>query len=123
MKKYLLFFLLFVGIIGVSTAKEIDPVTAKLVAQNLYQQVNKNKGSINFELVYTSKSKIISNLNKSGSNDVPLFYVFNADDNNGFVIVSGDDNLTPILGYSTSNNYSEINIPPAFKKLLEKYKK
>jgi len=117
----ILFSLLF--ILQIINAKEVDPETAKLVAQNHYQQVNKSKGSLNLELVYTNKSKIISNLNKSGSNDIPLFYVFNADNNNGFVIVSGDDNLTPILGYSTSNNYSEINIPPAFKKLLEKYKK
>jgi len=122
MKHFLLFILLFVGIISISTAKEVKPETAKLVAQNLYQQVNKDKGSINLELVYTSKSKIISNFIKSGSNDIALYYVFNADNNNGFVIVSGDDNVIPILGYSTSGNYDNSNLPSNFRKWLEGYK-
>ena len=61
--------------------------------------------------------------NGTDSKLAPLYYIFNADDDNGFVIVSGDDNASPILGYSTVNGFSDENLPPAFKKLLEKYKK
>jgi len=122
MRHFLIFFLLIVGIINISTAKEVDPETAKLVAQNHYLQVSKNKGNVNFELVYTSRSKIISNLNKSDQNEVPLFYIFNADNNNGYVIVSGDDNVIPVLGYSTNGNFDISNLPPNFRKWLEGYK-
>ena len=106
----------FLFILQIINAKEVDPETAKLVAQNHYQQVNKSKSSLNLELVYTSKSKINLNLNKSSPKDVPLFYVFNAHNNNGFVIVSGDDNVVPILGYSINGNYDNSNLPPNFRK-------
>ena len=122
MKKNLLFILLFVGAISISTAKEIKPEKAKLVAQNMYQQVSKNKGSVNFELVYTSKSKDISSSNKSGVTEIPLFYVFNAGNENGFVIVSGDDNTIPVLGYSTKGSFDNSNLPRNFQKWLENYK-
>ena len=36
----------------------------------------------------------------AGSSEREPFYVFNADGNQGFVIVSGDDRTTEILGYS-----------------------
>ena len=122
MKHFLLFILLFVGAISISTAKEVKPEKAKLVAQNMYQQVSKNKGSVNFELVYTSKSKDISNSNKSSINEMPLFYVFNAGGENGFVIVSGDDNTIPVLGYSTKGSFDNSNLPHNLQKWLNNYK-
>ncbi|NQU04580.1 MAG: C10 family peptidase, partial [Calditrichaeota bacterium] len=122
MKHLILFSLFIFGIVCITTAKEVKPETAKLAAHNLFQQVNKVKSSINFELVYTSKSNLISNLNKSDSNDIPLFYVFNADNNNGFVIVAGDDNAMPILGYSTNGSFDNSNLPSNFKKWIEGYK-
>lgn len=122
MKKILLFAFLIVVLVAISTAKEVKPETAKLVAQNMYQQVSKNKGSINFELVYTSKSKDISNSNKSSVSEISLFYVFNAGDENGFVIVSGDDNAIPVLGYSTKGSFDSSNLPINFRKWLDNYK-
>lgn len=123
MKRILLFILSFVGIVPISTAKEVKPETAKLVAHNMYQQVNKDKGSLNLQLVYTSTFKKNSNTNKSGFAEIPLFYVFNANNENGFVIVSGDDNTMPVLGYSTKGSFDNSNLPPNFQKWLENYKK
>lgn len=40
------------------------------------------------------------------------FYVFNADGDKGFVIVSGDDRVPRILGYSDKNNFDFNNLPP-----------
>ncbi len=39
------------------------------------------------------------------------FYIFNADDNNGFVIVSGDERTEEILGYSDTGHIDIDNIP------------
>lgn len=122
MKKLLLTFLLIAGLIGITNAKEVNPETAKLIAKNMYQQVNKNKGCLNLQLVYTSTTKINLNTDKYSSDEVPLFYVFNAENNNGFVIVSGDDNTIPILGYSTSGSFDNSILPSNFKKWLEGYK-
>ncbi|MFZ1572657.1 MAG: C10 family peptidase, partial [Candidatus Kapaibacterium sp.] len=43
-----------------------------------------------------------------------LYFVFANLNGKGFVIVSGDDAVEPILGYSTENNYTITNQPPSF---------
>lgn len=50
-----------------------------------------------------------------------MFYVFNVD-TIGFVIVSGDDTVIPILGYSDQGTFLSDNMSPAFQKWLEGYK-
>ena len=59
------------------------------------------------ELVYTC-----------GDASKPLYYVFNARQGQGFVIVSADDCTTPVLGYSLENNYNAAAVPPAMKWMM-----
>lgn len=49
------------------------------------------------------------------------FYVYNADDNKGFVIISGDDRTNKILGYSNKGNFDYDNMPPQLNAMLEQY--
>ena len=49
------------------------------------------------------------------------FYVFNADDNGGFVIVSGDDRTMEILGYSTTGTLDVRQMPDNLKWWLDSY--
>ena len=51
------------------------------------------------------------------------YYVFNAEGNDGFVIVSGDDRTEPILGYSDKGSLDMDNLPPNLKGWLEEYEK
>lgn len=53
--------------------------------------------------------------------DAAPFYVYNADGNNGFVIVSGDDRATRILGYSDTGSFDYDNLPPQLDDLLKQY--
>ena len=78
MKKILLFIFSILGIVTTSSAKEVNPETAKLVAQNMYQQVHNKKGNLDFQLIYSSTLKLATNKGKSDPDGVPLFYVFNA---------------------------------------------
>ena len=55
----------------------------------------------------------------SGAN--ASFYIFNATGNQGFVIVSGDDRTTPVLGYVDNGNFDPNNIPANMKAWLEGY--
>lgn len=48
-----------------------------------------------------------------------LLYVFNNPDNAGFTIVSGDDTLPLVIGYSTSGSFDYDSIPPSMKWWLE----
>lgn len=49
------------------------------------------------------------------------FYVFNAEKNGGFVIVSGDDRTVPILGYSRTGSIDMEKMPENMKWWLEGY--
>lgn len=49
------------------------------------------------------------------------YYIFSRGQGKGFVIVSGDDCLPQILGYTESGDYDEANMPPALKEWLAKY--
>lgn len=42
----------------------------------------------------------------------PSYYVVNLADDNGFVIVSGDDRFRPVLGYSRNGSFNENNAVP-----------
>ena len=49
------------------------------------------------------------------------FYVFNAKDGDGFVIVSGDDRTMDILGYSEHGSLDTDNLPENVKWWLDSY--
>jgi hypothetical protein len=57
-----------------------------------------------------------------GKTDEALYYVYTANENQGFVIISGEDATYPILAYSTESGYRTDNVAPAFKKWMDKYK-
>lgn len=51
------------------------------------------------------------------------FYIFNdAKADNGFVIIAGNDNINPVLGYSRSGHLDEKNMPDGLKAWLEAVK-
>ena len=49
------------------------------------------------------------------------YYVFNAGQNEGFVIISGDDRTVPVLGYAEHGSFDIDNLPPALADLLDNY--
>ena len=56
------------------------------------------------------------------SNQEPAFYVFNNEGGRGFVVVAGDDLVTPILGYSLDDNFDANNIPVNMRSWLLGYR-
>lgn len=49
------------------------------------------------------------------------YYIFSRGENQGFVIVSGDDALPEVLGYTESGDYDETNMSPFLKWYLDYY--
>lgn len=49
------------------------------------------------------------------------YYVFPHDGNCGYTIVSGDDRMPEIVGYSITDTYSEENMPDGMKHLMQVY--
>ena len=113
MKNCILLFA-FTFLIGFSAfARKVDPETAKEAAKNFYS-VNaisaqgSNIQEIKLQLIYAENFS-------SGTYQVDLFYIFNVNENDGFVIISADDIVTPILGYSDEGAFSMSQISPEFK--------
>ncbi len=83
-------------------AKVVSPDTAQMVAINFYQTATNSHSPLTATLNFTQSEN-------DGNID---FYVFDID--NGFVIVSATDQVTPVLAYSTETNfradYPEIGI-------------
>jgi hypothetical protein len=95
--------------------KPVGENKAKIVGLNfLHYKTNSNvlKNASELQLTYKVNS----------TNEQVAFYVFNVD-TIGYVIVAGDDTVTPILGYSDQGNFVTDNIPSNIKKWLENYKK
>ena len=53
--------------------------------------------------------------------NISEFYVFSPADSIGFVIVSGDDGVEPIVGYSQNSKFLGQDMPPALAKYLSAY--
>jgi len=57
----------------------------------------------------------------ASSSDNALYYIVNTGNNNGFVIVSGDDRAKEILGYSDGGSFSQQHLPDNFRTWLGIY--
>jgi len=119
----LIAFLLFSGFSGYSDP--VDSNTAKMVAKNFLAHQNAGKQSIQTQqmyLAYVSSTKEKEFFKQIGDTSLPLFYIYSVKGSTGFVIVSADNDATPILGYSSDGNFTGTNIPYGLVKLLDKYK-
>ena len=108
--------LMLFGFIVLSKAEPVDVEKAKAVA---LAQMRKEAGGVSLrsgslttlDLVYESKNET----------NQPYFYVFAG--NKGFTIVSGDDRVEPILGYSDDGYFDPNNIPPNMAEFLKGFEK
>ena len=101
MKKFTIFTVLFIISFnafssGVKTKK------AETVAKNFITEQLKLTVKPDLDLVMSEKSK----------NEDNLFYIFNFNRKQGFIIISGNDNIYPVLAYSTESNYKLSDTKP-----------
>ncbi len=107
MKKFLVLFLLIAFSLGLF-ASPVTLESAKSIAVNFYKNT-------------TSKSKVvISDAITYQKDGLATFYVITFE-NGGFVIVSADDAVIPILGYSISSTFDKNNLPVAEENWLTSY--
>lgn len=91
--KLLLAVILFVSA-GLTHANTVNLFTAQTAAGNFYVH-NFNTSTPTLSLVYTAMA----------TDGTPLYYVFNVNGNNGFVIVSAEDATQPVLAYSSKGQF------------------
>jgi len=98
---------------GAAFGKGVDENMAKTIGYNYFKTI----GTVQNEDALTSTYKATSVVNGAAVTD---FYVFNIAPA-GFVMVAGDDNVTPILAYSTESSFLGTNIPSNVADWLNNY--
>lgn len=73
-----------------------------------------------FSPVAIPSSSILTSLKTKGALAPEAFYVFNLE-KEGFVIISGDDQMKPILGYSAIDTFRISNLPDNMRNWLQLY--
>ena len=99
-------------------AAPVDPEKALEIANDFWAKNVSLKKNIQSRLV-AAEGALKASSRTASSKEQASYYVFTGTDNNGFVIVSGDDRLNPIVGYSTSAVSGEM--PPALTAWLGEY--
>lgn len=119
MKRILLTGLLFFSCSTIF-AKHVEENDARKAGQAFLTTQSNMSISKNSSLELVYKENSLENITSTSQERI-FYYVFNID-STGFVIVSGDDNVSPILGYSNEGIFDPNNIPQNTKKWLEEYK-
>lgn len=105
-----------------SYGKQVSIQEARQVAKNyLETKTNELIDLEALELVFASNAQGIGNQTLTDPNGKNYFYIFNVH-SRYFVIVSADDVVRPILGYSTQGSFYTENLAPQTMKWLEGYK-
>ncbi len=117
--KRLFLLLVLLGILGISIIAEAAPISvqhaAQLAATHL-QQIRRIRSSAQeVRLLYTSSGRPIR-----GKQNTSDYYVFGAARGTGWVVVAGDDVVSPILAYSKDNVFPQV-ISPEFQTVLDSY--
>lgn len=117
MKRTTLFTLLLVMAVA-AFAGPVTPEKAHEIAVSFWKKNAKLRKDVKLQLAPASSISKVSSRNREIADDAQ-YYIFSSSDNNGFVIVSGDDQLTPVIGYSDNCNAGEM--PAALKDMLAVY--
>ena len=99
-------------------AAPVDPEKALEIANDFWASKVSLKKGMQFKLV-PAEGALKASSRTASSKENDAYYVFTEAQNDGFVIVSGDDRLNPIVGYST--NAVSYEMPPALTAWLEEY--
>ena len=114
MMRRLIMTILVVGITTMIWAEPISREQALRQAQRFLLQKGQSKA---LKLAETSMSKA----RVRGKQIPDYYYVFNAGQNEGFVIISGDDRAETVLGYSDKGSFDVDQIPSNMAAWLKGY--
>lgn len=101
------------------SASEAQEIASQFFASHTLN-TRGNMASANVTLAATSTQLQTVRPQTRQTADQPAYYIYNQGDN-GFVIVSGDDRMASILGYSFENPFSEANLPDNMRFWLNLY--
>ena len=121
MKKDLLIWLLFVAISQIVQGEPISTQTAYQKALEFVKGRNREAQTRDGQERHTLLFEGVASLQMVMDNDA--FRVFNVGKGEGYVVVSGDDRMPDVLGYSDEGTFDAENIPDNLHEWLQHYTK
>ena len=113
MKKKCLLLSILSCFISLASADPIGPFQAlKIASSYLHEEVP----AAHLTPLRRSATRAIAE-----SDTLAPLYIVSRGDNAGFVIISGDNSLPEIIGYTDSGNFVEADMPPALLDMLQAY--
>ncbi len=114
LKSSIIFSLVMI-LLGNASASPVDEATARTVASHFFaSQYNLPSETLSPQIAYTASSI------RDGKGTTPSFYVVNFN-NDGFVIVAGDDRVQPVLAFSDEGAFVTENMPEHIRFFLDGY--
>jgi hypothetical protein len=105
MKRFtLLFVLLYLGVSSALFAEKVEMEQARQVGKNFYYERINIKEHVSFDAIQITGEMVIS------ENDLPVYYIFNMN-NQGFIVVTADDRVAPIIAYSFEKPWPTGDLP------------
>lgn len=98
------------------TALMAAPITKEQARQQAMQFLMERHG------VQAARGMSLS-VQPSATTDAASYYVFNVGGNEGFVLVSGDDRVSPVLGYADEGSFCQEQMPANLRIWLEGYQR
>ena len=124
MKKLYSLVLLLLLMLGRAVANPIDEATALRVGRAFLTTHTEHGLPVSSALTLAYRADIAPMGSAAAATaSAPAFYVFSTSGPTpGFVLVAGDDRVTPVLGYSDQSGFDATHLAPQVAKWLEGYR-
>ena len=109
---------LSVGLLFISTICFANPVDVESAKQKSVAFLSRPHGQTR---AVSHESLTLDYTCTNTDNGNAVYYVFGVTGNNGYIIVSADDNVEPILGFSDYGRFDRDKMAPAMRWWLECY--
>ncbi len=115
MKRLYSFCLLLAALLmpWMASADSVNQEQALAKAVQFFQQHPQTRTAPGFELIWDGESAA------TRATAEPAFFIFNRTDAPGFVIIAGDDSVSPVIGYSFENGFGKGEMPSNLRYWLE----
>ena len=97
------------------------PRSVQQAQQEALQLMNKQTANLARGQQIAAEPQLVFSKARRNADEGAYYYVFSSGKNLGFTIVSGDDRLPAIIGYTESGDYDADNLPANFVSFMQAY--
>lgn len=121
LNRILTFIVTFFSVVSIAYAgtRSVEQARAAAMQQIRKDLYLKTKG--NGTSAYGTPRLVFSKIKKTADSEKVYYYVFSTGNDCGYTLVSGDDRMPAIIGYTQSGNYDEDKMPDNFRNFMQAY--